>query len=333
MDHVILYVSLVMAVAPMVAMLYFIWWVDRYDREPLRFVLAAFLWGGFGAIGLSIIASTFSINLFQEAIYTAYDAGLDAGAVVVAPVVEEFMKGLIVFFLLRYRNFDNVTDGLVYGAASGLGFGMTENFLYFTQYAGYDPGYEWLSLIFIRSMLTANMHCAASATFGAGISKLKEHGVKAVMYVLGSYILAVLLHSSWNYLVTTGSAEGWGSAVLLLIVYVVIIFIIFVFGIRGERKQRESVLGEEFDLGVLPEDYKKILMSYGAMKKSGWFPEYLNKEKFLMLVSRLSLRKTSYYKSSGKRREKLHAEIVEVRRELQEFTELVARVSKDNKNA
>ncbi len=329
MDHVILFVSLVMAVAPMVAMLYFIWWVDRYDREPVRFVLAAFLWGGFGAIGLSIIASEFSISLFQEAIY---NAGFDAGTVVVAPVVEEFMKGLIVFFLLRYRNFDNLTDGLVYGAASGLGFGMTENFLYFTQFAGFDPGYEWLSLIFVRSMLTANMHCAASATFGAGISKLKDHGIKAIFYVLGSYILAVLLHGSWNYLVGTGDIEDTGAAVLLVVGYVIVIFIIFVLGIRGERKQREAVLGEEFDLGVLPEDYKKILISYGAMKKSGWFPEYLNKNKFLMLVSRLSLRKTSYYISSGKRREKLHSEIVEVRKELKEFTALVAQVSRDNKN-
>ena len=332
MDHVILFVSLVMAVAPMVAMLYFIWWLDRYDREPLRFVLAAFLWGGFGAIGLSIIASTFSISLFQEVIYRAYDAGLDAGTVVVAPVVEEFMKGLIVFFLLRYRNFDNVTDGLVYGAASGLGFGMTENFLYFTQYAGYDPGYEWLSLIFVRSMLTANMHCAATATFGAGISKLKEYGVKAILYVLGAYMAAVLLHGTWNYLVASGSLDNWGIAVLLLVAYVVIIFIIFVFSIRGERKQREAVLGEEFELGVLPEEFRNILMSYGAMKKSGWFPEYLNKNKFLMLVSRLSLRKTSYYRSSGKRREKLHGEIVEVRKELKEFSVLVAQVSKDNKN-
>ena len=329
MDHVIIFVSLVMAVAPMVAMLYFIWWVDRYDREPLRFVLAAYLWGGFGAITLSIIGSEFSIRIFEEAIYSA---GYDAASVVVAPVVEEFMKGLIVFFLLRYRHFDNLTDGLVYGAATGLGFGMTENFLYFTQYAGPYPGYEWLSLIFIRSMLTANMHCAASATFGAGISKLKEHGLKAILYVIGSYIVAVMLHGTWNYLISSGRDESAGTAVFLLAAYVLIIFIIFVFGIRGERKQREVVLGEEFDLGVLPGSCKKILMSYGAMRKGGWFPEYLNKSRFLTLVSRLALRKTSYYKSDGKRREKLHKEILEIRKELKRFTELMEGLSPESKN-
>lgn len=328
MDHVILYISLVMAVAPMVGILAFIWWMDRYDREPLRFVLVSFLWGGIGAIILSIIASELSINLFKEAIYSRLYTGFDASTVVVAPVVEELMKGLIVFFLLRYRHFDNVTDGLVYGAAAGLGFGMTENFLYFTTYAEHMSGYEWLNLIFIRSMMTANMHCAATATFGAGIAKLRDYGAKAILYVIGGYVLAVLLHASWNYLVSTGDMEDWGTAVMLLIVYIGVIFLIFVFGIRGERKQREKMLTEEFDLGVLPKEFKKTLLSYGAMKKSGWFPEQLNKGKYLRLVSMLSLRKTSYFRASGKRKEKLQQEIVDTRIELKEFSELVSRVSK-----
>lgn len=331
MDLPVLYVAIVMSIAPMAALLAFIWWVDRYDREPLRFVLVSFLWGGFGAVALTLIADEIIFNVYHEAIVSMYIRGFDASAVIVAPVVEEFTKGLIVFFLLRYRHFDNVTDGLVYGAAAGLGFAMTENFIYYTFYSDFHAmGYEWLYLIFIRSMLSANVHCAASATFGAGIAKLKDHGIKAILYVIGAYVLAVLIHAAWNYLLTSRNLEHWGTAVLLLIVYVGVIFIIFVFGIRGERKQREKILEEEFDLGVLPEAFKKTLMSYGAMKKSGWFPEYLNKGKFLRLVSMLSLRKTSYYKSSGKRREKLHTEIVEVRKELKEFTELVAKVSKDN---
>lgn len=43
MDHVVIYISLIVAVAPMLAMLFFIWWLDRYDREPLRYVFGAYL--------------------------------------------------------------------------------------------------------------------------------------------------------------------------------------------------------------------------------------------------------------------------------------------------
>lgn len=91
------------------------------------------------------------------------------------------------------------------------------------------------------------------------------------------------------------------------------------------------MLGEEFDLGVLPGHCKKILMSYGAMKKGGWFPEYLNKSRFLTLVSRLALRKTSYYKSDEERREKIHKEIAEIRKELKRFTKLMEGLSPEDK--
>lgn len=334
MDFPILYIAIVVSIAPMVALLAFIWWFDRYDREPLRFVLVAFLWGGFGAVALTFIADEIIFKIYHDAIVSMYIKGFNASAVIVAPVVEELMKGLIVFFLLRYRNFDNVTDGLVYGAAAGLGFAMTENFIYYTLYTDFHSmGYEWLYTIYLRSMFSANVHCAASATFGAGIAKLKEHGIKGIVYVLGAFTAAVLIHATWNYLLTTGDVEDAAMGVFVLIIYIAVIFIIFVFGIRGERKQREKVLQEEFDLGVLPEKFKKTLMSYWAMKKSGWFPESLNKDKYLRLVSKLSLRKTSYFKAAGKRKEILHQEIIETRLELKEFSELINRVSKDSEKS
>ncbi len=252
-----------------------------------------------------------------------YNSGFDFTAVVLAPLIEELMKGLVVFFLLRYRQFDNVTDGLVYGAASGLGFGMTENFLYFTQLAGPYPGYDWLNLLFIRSVMTANMHCAASATFGAGIGLLRDKGAKGLRRVFNFYLMAVFLHSAWNYLVTSRVAAYWGLAIILLFTYIVIIFIIFLLGIRKERKQRESILLEEFEIGVIPFAYKKVLMSYRAMRKGGWFPEYLNKNRYLSLVSRLSLRKSAYFRVDENRKDGIKEEIVEIRKELVRYSELL----------
>ena len=63
MDHAIIFVSLIVAVAPLVALLFFIWWVDRYDREPLKYVFAAFLWGGLGAIAFSILGTEAGIRM------------------------------------------------------------------------------------------------------------------------------------------------------------------------------------------------------------------------------------------------------------------------------
>jgi hypothetical protein len=173
------------------------------------------------------------------------------------------------------------------------------------------------------------MHCAASATFGAGISKLKDGGKNAWIAVGGFYLLAVFLHATWNFLVTSRVEAYWGLAVIILFVYIVFIFVIFVRGVMGERKQREVVLVEEFDLGVLPADHKNILMSYRAMRRGGWFPEYLNKDKYLSLVSRLALRKTSYYKSEGSRQAALQKEIVELRKELKRFADLFQQLQRE----
>jgi len=52
-------------------------------------------------------------------------------AVLVAPLVEETTKGIYLFKTAKGFEIDNITDGLVYGGAIGLGFGMTENFFYF----------------------------------------------------------------------------------------------------------------------------------------------------------------------------------------------------------
>ena len=121
MDHVIVFVSLVVAIAPMMAILLFIWWIDRYDREPLKYVFFAFFWGGFGAVILSILGTEVSIKVLGGAIYSPH---FDTTAVLVAPAIEELMKGLIVLFFLRLRHFDNMTDGLLYGGEDGAAIGQ-----------------------------------------------------------------------------------------------------------------------------------------------------------------------------------------------------------------
>ena len=41
----ILVVSVVMGIVPMVIYASFLWWLDRWEKEPLPLLAAAFLWG------------------------------------------------------------------------------------------------------------------------------------------------------------------------------------------------------------------------------------------------------------------------------------------------
>ena len=53
MDLMIILLAVVLATAIVIAYLLFIWWLDRYEREPFWVVLLTFLWGGIGGTGIS----------------------------------------------------------------------------------------------------------------------------------------------------------------------------------------------------------------------------------------------------------------------------------------
>lgn len=187
---------------------------------------------------------------------------------------------------------------------------------------------DWLNMLFVRSVFTAYMHCAATATFGAGISRLKNLSGRAILSVIGFYIIAWSLHASWNTLVTVESPDAVGFGILLLLLYFGVIFSLFAFGIRKERRQRKEVLTEGFSSGVLPSQFEKVLLSYRAMRKGGWFPEYLNKDKYLSLVSRLVSSKSAYTRANENRRKAIEEEIALIRRELRRFSDLIGQVQK-----
>src|SRR5690606_5883089 len=97
-------------------------------------------WGGLAACGFSVI-----INSTLSGVATAIggkDLGLIVGAVVSAPITEEFWKGLGVLgvFLFLRREFDGVVDGIMYATFTGLGFATVENVVYYAEAAQHGGG-------------------------------------------------------------------------------------------------------------------------------------------------------------------------------------------------
>jgi RsiW-degrading membrane proteinase PrsW (M82 family) len=123
-------VSIAAAVIPTIVYVLILWWLDHYEKEPKRLLLAAFLWGAIPAVLLSV---------FAEVVLEVPLGGVGENAIelmsssILAPFVEEIVKGLALLgiFLLFRREFDNVLDGIIYGATVGFGFAMTENIFYF----------------------------------------------------------------------------------------------------------------------------------------------------------------------------------------------------------
>ncbi|MBV5332193.1 PrsW family intramembrane metalloprotease [bacterium] len=122
-------------------------WLDRFEPEPGWMLALTFFWG---AIVAGLFASFFNT---MGGLLVAAAAGETAGTlfslVISAPLVEETAKGvaILILFLWKRNEFDNVTDGVIYAAMAGLGFAMTENALYYgRQFASGGGGRHALAL-------------------------------------------------------------------------------------------------------------------------------------------------------------------------------------------
>ncbi len=289
--------SALAAIVPMFIYLIIIWRFDRYDREPFKLVLTNYFWGAIGAIIFAIIGSWLISSEVAFFIPNKSELG-HIDTILVAPFVEEITKGIFLFIIVTNKRFDNLTDGIVYGGAIGLGFGMTENFLYFLAYGSTLS--QWISIVIIRTLFSAVMHCVATATFGAflGLAKFKSLSYKIVLPVIGLAI-AIFIHSAWNFSVSFKSTTVFGF--IFMFFTITVFFIVFSLAVKNEKKIIYRELFEEAQNGLIPQTHPAILKS-AKRNKSGWVDESIRKS-YIKNATTLAFRKMELKNSKGLKRE------------------------------
>ena len=292
-----LLISALAAVIPMAIYLVVIWWFDRYDREPFKLLLVNYMWGAVGAILFALIGSLiFSVIL--SGFISSEEKLSFLGTIATAPIVEEITKGAFLLITVRNRKFDNMTDGIVYGGAIGLGFGMTENFLYFISYGTNIT--NWIAIVIIRTLFSAVMHCVATAAFGAFLGYAKFKGRKhRIIFPFIGILLAIVIHFSWNLSVSFESTAILGF--IFMIITIVMFIIIFSTSIRTEQKMILEELLSESKTGVIPANHIHILSS-SKRNKPGWIDESIRKS-YIKAATTLAFRKMQLKYSTGKSNE------------------------------
>lgn len=180
--------------------------LDRNEKEPWRLVMVAAAWGAVVATSLVIWAE----SLWQAvAIRTLVPGpGLDVSTAFSAGLLEELAKGaaLLLLFLVMRHEFDDVVDGIVYGAAVGLGFNFMESVSYMTNlYAIFSPegigsiiaGFQWYS----RQVLGLFFgHATYTAIIGAGIGIARQLPNKRqkLIAIASGFLVAIAAHFSWD---------------------------------------------------------------------------------------------------------------------------------------
>ena len=173
--------------------------IDRFEREPWFLRLGAFFWGALIAIPATVFIEQYIqdrrisiLGLHPSIVASAFFYGTNAG------ITEETTKGLglLLLFLVLRDEFDNVTDGIVYGALIGAGFAMVENFSYFAT----NPQAVVL-LVIERVVLSWLVHSTFTACFGAALGSVRHSNVRwqQIVVPFAGYLAAVGLHSLFDF--------------------------------------------------------------------------------------------------------------------------------------
>jgi RsiW-degrading membrane proteinase PrsW (M82 family) len=315
MEFFLVILSMLFAVVPLLFALWVVWWLDRYDREPWWMVGTTFAWGGIGGVIFALIGSAI-VMLPIEFLFSPEVAD-GIGATFVAPLIEEPGKALILFIIVFSRHFDNSTDGFVYGAATGLGFGVTENFMYFSSVGATGDMDAYVGTVVIRTLYSAMMHAAASSCVGAslGFAKFRGWGARLTLPVLGLGV-AMGIHALWNGLLTAEEFVNAGGAVaainfLAFPLEFLLLFVIFQACLYSEKLMiRRELAGE------VPEGHVAFLSSFLKRNRKSWLPKGVPHEDYVVAATTLAFRK---HQARASRRPFYEQEVLRLRGQIEQL--------------
>jgi RsiW-degrading membrane proteinase PrsW (M82 family) len=267
-----LVIGLICATLPVPIYVMLLLWIDRYESEPLWMLATAFFWGALVAVFIAFIFNT-GLSIMAAVATHDQQIGENFGAVISAPIVEESAKAciLVILFLWKRDEFDGIVDGIVYAGMVGLGFAMTENVLYYGR--ALQGGFAGLTIVFIiRGMAAPFSHPLFTSMTGIGLGWARQSNngfIKITMPVLG-FMLAILMHATWNGTATYGGLGGFLAAYFLIMgpAFIVTLMVIF-FSLRREGRIVRQFLYADCQNGLFDQhEYEKLCSIRGRMGMS-----------------------------------------------------------------
>ncbi|MBL7198892.1 MAG: PrsW family intramembrane metalloprotease [Anaerolineae bacterium] len=252
-----------------------LWWLDRYEKEPLWLLGIMFFWGAVPTIIMSLLAQILLdvpvTALLGDSILTSMtSAGL------VAPLTEETFKALIllIMYLVYRKEFDGVTDGILYGALVGFGFSVVENVLYFMG-SLFEGGWSaWGTTVAFRVGLYHLNHSlfAACVGVGFGLARNARETWKRLLYPFLGWLVAVTLHATHNGgIVLSETTSGLSCLILTVVDWMGALgmLILIVLAVQRERRWLAELDAEVKD-GFITDGERQVAIHYRMRLARGW---------------------------------------------------------------
>jgi RsiW-degrading membrane proteinase PrsW (M82 family) len=161
----------------------------RMSDLSMPTVALSFFWGGI----LGVLSASILEPIFVQ--------GLNLATAFVIGLIEEMVKLLGIFLVVRRRPHDAEMNGLLLGAAAGMGFAALESTGYaFTSFLRSGGSLSATVIVtLIRALLSPVGHGTWTAILAGVIFHESENGhYRFTRYVVGAYLLVVILHGLWD---------------------------------------------------------------------------------------------------------------------------------------
>jgi len=205
---------LLASLAPVLIILLYIYFRDKYEKEPLGMLVKALL------AGVLIILPVIFVERWLSAL-SPFSGKVGAAAwhaFVVAGSTEEIFKYLALYLLIwKSPSFNEKFDGIVYAVFVSLGFAAVENVMYVME--------GGLQTAAIRALTAVPAHAIFGVTMGyyLGIAHMYEELKKE--YLLRAIAIPVLLHGIYDFILMV--EIGW-----LLILFIPYLVLLYIMGIK-----------------------------------------------------------------------------------------------------
>jgi len=191
---------------------------DENDREPTGLVIASFVMGAL-MVFVAVVLEKYSIKFISDT----------TTRIIVWATIEEILKlSAISLVLINTKKIiSEPIDYPMYFIACALGFAALENFMYLIQpltVSGTVVGMLTGNLRFLGSTL---LHAIATSIMGSALGLTFFLRKYKPLYLIVGIILAISLHSVFNFFIMKGSGENFLSVFGFLWVIAIINILIF----------------------------------------------------------------------------------------------------------
>ena len=186
-----LFPTVVMLGSFMVPATYVAFFYDRRHLSKLSLPTTAlsFFYGG--------VLGVFAASLLEP----LFISNLDFGSAFVVGLIEEFAKILGILVIARRWRHDSMMDGVILGAAAGMGFAALESTGYaFTAFLASGGSLSvTVGVTLLRGLLAPLGHGIWTAILAAVLFRESKGGhFRIDRQVIGAYLTVVILHGLWD---------------------------------------------------------------------------------------------------------------------------------------